>query len=723
MRDLIDVPVVETVVRLGDAEDSSQGKVLVRDFVLTRQVEANLRSMAQSLRENQGKGFFLVGPYGSGKSHFLSYVSLVASGETTSTGAECPLSQALDQKKLLPIRLPLVTVRGQTALETALLGAMESSLGRAGRVLPLTRRSRFVEHVDRSIRPLDPVRMDRFLADQKFSSWEILRRDPSRAAEVAWAYFKTLEAPPPPPEDSPDALIAEGLEAAGSLGYAGLLIVIDELSEFLRSKPSRQALNEDARYPQLLGEMARTRPLWILASLQGTIEQTGDIARDVVAKIKDRYPVRLSLDERHLRELIDGRLVRKKNGARESLRPIWQNFRASSKGFDLDFEDFFRIYPVHPATIRYLEGLGSLFSSHRGVVDFIVSQVQGARTRSVRYRRRQYANFPVRPRIGPGRSPDTRNFSRRKIGLRRLLARDSEAGGRRVVRGDGNRDGLSAFGGGRFGFSRRINPTRLHPSSGPGAARAVENACRRGLFTAKDFEMNGEGGPGASGTAGLVERLAAVPVIEMLKKRHPRFLAQSLGRLAANGGPQPFCGGGCGEIDPVGRLPQGLFRNRREDPAGGGLRSALEAQRKSLPPGPPLFRRRGEIPSQGPHEGRKSVGPPLAPYRPRGPHDPRLSPPLAPHLGRGDEGILGFDIRLGRFSAEGKTRHPAHRPRFLRNRPCPRQCVPLPSYRRPHRRHVDGDGGDGVKILSQIHVKIDRLFRQPISSATDKPSC
>lgn len=380
MRDIIDVPVAQTVVRLGDASDEGKRAEVVREFVLTRQVERNLRAIASSLKEGHGRGHFLIGAYGSGKSHFLSYTSLVASGETLPSHA-CPIAETVRGRRLLPVRCSLVRVRSDIRLEDAILSEAERQL----RVLkvndPISRRSRFLSHVESSIRPINVAHMDSYLAEKGFPSWDALQSDQDRAVAAAWGYVKELEGCPTLPDMPPDELISGALNAARGAGFDGVLIVIDELSEFLRSKPTRAALSEDARYLQFLGEFARSEPLWIIASLQEAIERSGDIARDVIAKIKDRYPVTLSLDEHHILELIDGRLVRKQEGARERIREVWRGFSECVPNFEIDFESFYRIYPVHPATIRYLEGLKFLFSAHRGVVDFLVAQVRGDEAR------------------------------------------------------------------------------------------------------------------------------------------------------------------------------------------------------------------------------------------------------------------------------------------------------------------------------------------------------
>lgn len=383
IRDIIDVPVVEAVVRLADSADPGRRAGLAREFVLTRQVERNLGALASSIKEGVGRGHFLVGPYGSGKSHFLSYISLVLAGEAEITGGACPLVRALEGRRFLPVRVSLVNVRGEARLEDAILAEAERAIAAAGGRANLTRRSRFLDHIVRAVRPLDPAGMDAYLKKSNLLPWDTLIKDEHRAATAAWGYTKNLEGCPAMPDAPPDELLRCITAAAGKLGFAGVVIIIDELSEFLRSKPLPAALSDDARYLQLMGEFARSEKFWIVASLQEAIEQTGDIARDVLGKIKDRYPVRLPLDESHIRDLIDGRLIRKKDGARDEIRKVWQKYSDSLPSFTIAFEDFYRLYPLHPATIGYLESLSSLMSAHRGVVDFIVSEIRGDAKRGI----------------------------------------------------------------------------------------------------------------------------------------------------------------------------------------------------------------------------------------------------------------------------------------------------------------------------------------------------
>ena len=106
-------------------------------------------------------------------------------------------------------------------------------------------------------------------------------------------------------------------------------------------------------------------PLSIVASLQEHIETTGEIDQAAFKKIKDRYPVRLSLTGRHLRELASTRLIKKKRGAEATISEIYGRLKEAFAGFDVEESDFIALYPVHPATVEILDDLLSLFSEHR----------------------------------------------------------------------------------------------------------------------------------------------------------------------------------------------------------------------------------------------------------------------------------------------------------------------------------------------------------------------
>src|SRR5262252_8225478 len=171
--------------RIADLVDVTAAETVVRldgapgrldELVLTGDVTQSLSAVLEAARGPHGAGFLLVGHFGSGKSHFLAALSELLA-EPARAGSlrgwgDHARELARSARSSLPVAVPLVEYRAEANLEDV-----------------TWRRA-----------------------------WRALRREPpplgsDRAA--AWA-----------------ALLA----AVRSGGHDGLLLLVDELSEFLRAK-------------------------------------------------------------------------------------------------------------------------------------------------------------------------------------------------------------------------------------------------------------------------------------------------------------------------------------------------------------------------------------------------------------------------------------------------------------------------------------------------------
>ncbi|MGC8808771.1 MAG: DUF6079 family protein [bacterium] len=326
--DLIEVPEIKTVIQLKDKEKLELRQMILDSFIVTAEVRQNLEKIFNSLIKPTGSGAFLKGHFGSGKSHFLSILSLLLRYPPAwqvileQDPSLKNFQELLVPKKLLVAEISLVQHRATEFLEDIFQQEIFRELAR---------------HVTPS--------------------------------EVGQASRKET--------------FAEIQKQILGSGFTGLVLLVDELSEFLRSKTDAHAFQEDIRFLQFLGEEAPSFPLWIVASLQEWIEETGDINQDTFNKIKDRYPIRLNLGRAHIEELISHRLIRQKKGAGEEIKKIFQSLRGYFPSFPVDEARFIKLYPVHPATIALLDRLKILFSEHRGVVDFIHSRLKGDQERGI----------------------------------------------------------------------------------------------------------------------------------------------------------------------------------------------------------------------------------------------------------------------------------------------------------------------------------------------------
>lgn len=157
----------------------------------------------------------------------------------------------------------------------------------------------------------------------------------------------------------------------------GIVLLIDELSESLRSKPEIRSFNEDLRYLQFLGEWAQEHRLWVIAALQEQIEHTGDIEYDLYRKIKDRYPVRFLLTPAHVRDLVSHRILRKKESFGAAVERRGRDLKGLYPVIVPLQAEMCALYPLHPATMEPLEEVRDRFSQARGIADFTVARMLG----------------------------------------------------------------------------------------------------------------------------------------------------------------------------------------------------------------------------------------------------------------------------------------------------------------------------------------------------------
>jgi hypothetical protein len=385
--DLVEIPPVQTVIRLEEGRTRSES--IAQSFVFTEEVAAHFSVLADALVKDHGRGFFLQGDFGSGKSHFLAALSTWLSdrpGAEVLSAHHSALGRAgAAGRNILPVDVSLLNYRATTPLERILIEAIETALISRGTQTRLTPLTAFLDHFKTLLKTGELA--EAFSLQLNISADEIdalFSADPRRCYVEGVRFMKEQGL------KTPEVLVEErhetferAINTVIQAGFDGLMLIVDELSEFFRSKPDARGLNEDARTLQLLGEVAGGQPIWIIAAVQESIEKTGDIAQVTFQKIKDRFPVKFALSTVHIKALISQRLVQRKSGAEKELYGIFEYLRHQFPSIAWSFEDFQATYPVHPATIALLDGLGDLFSQHRGIVDFVHSRLAGDEDRQI----------------------------------------------------------------------------------------------------------------------------------------------------------------------------------------------------------------------------------------------------------------------------------------------------------------------------------------------------
>lgn len=383
--ELIEVPQVRTVIQMSDIDNPELRDFLTESFLITEEVQRVFNAFFNRICQGEGKGFFIIGNYGSGKSHLLSVLSLLLSYDRAwepLLNQEKGLAQyhrQLSQQKFIVLNLSLVGHSNKEYLEDIVIDGITDFLSGQDIDVTFNQEQDFIESVAASVRENHSQKLQRFLQEQEMTAAELFQPGQLFLVEQL---LKRLNLPYRFNYDRRQ--IFDYLEEIRDRqGYAGIVILIDELSEFLRSKPDGRRFNEDIRFLQFLSESSDSMPLWITATLQEEIEKTGGTVPQAFNKIKDRYLTRFHLTGAHIRELVHQRLIHLKEGAAPVIEDVYSYYRSFFNDWPVTAEDFKNLYPVHPMAIDLLDNLKPLFSQHRGIIDFIHYQLRGSSDRSI----------------------------------------------------------------------------------------------------------------------------------------------------------------------------------------------------------------------------------------------------------------------------------------------------------------------------------------------------
>lgn len=191
--DLVTIASIRPVIRLADMRQADRAADLAAAFVLTEDAAHALGTIFDDIRAGRGRGYFLEGHYGSGKSHLLAVLYGLLHGTFESDALGAMLTPAA------PARRPVPDLQAG---------------GRRPLPIPIS----LVEHP--GAEPLEGI---------------------VRAAVSDAGYGA-------PAGTSRKAAFDALAVAAHAAGHLGVALCLDELSEFLRAKPDARAFVEDVRF-------------------------------------------------------------------------------------------------------------------------------------------------------------------------------------------------------------------------------------------------------------------------------------------------------------------------------------------------------------------------------------------------------------------------------------------------------------------------------------------
>lgn len=304
--DLVKFDPIESVIQLEQADSLSAVKHLVQTFVISERMSEQLCDLVipnlQFETPADNKGILIVGNYGTGKSHLLSLVS--------------GLAEHSDLHK---------EVRDKAVAKAA------KSINGKFKVIRLE-----LPASKKSLRNIICGRLEDFMANEG----------------VTFTF---------PPDDQVDSNKDDltNLMAQFNEKYPdhGLLLVVDELLDYLRSRNQHEIIL-DLGFLREIGEVCKLIRFRFIAGLQEALfdNPTFQFVADSLRRVKDRFE-QARIVRQDVAYVVSERLLTKTDTQKGKIREHLQKFTHLYGGMAERLEEYVRLFPVHPTYLEVFEAI------------------------------------------------------------------------------------------------------------------------------------------------------------------------------------------------------------------------------------------------------------------------------------------------------------------------------------------------------------------------------
>ena len=302
--DVVQFEPITTVIQLQEADKEQQARHLIETYVISDHIAQQLTGIVfpqlQFARPVDNKGLLVVGNYGTGKSHLMAVVSAIAeradfAGILTNPDVQDVAQDIAGKFKVARIEIG-ATTRG---LREIILDELEESLGR----------------------------------------WGVAHTFPA-ASEIT---------------NNKDALTEAMQKFQEMHPNNGLLLVVDELLDYLRSR-DEQALILDLGFLRELGELPLTSRFRFIGGLQESLFDNPrfEFVADQLRRVRDRFD-QVRIGRQDIAFVVANRLLKKNNEQIARITERLQPFAPLYEGMAERMSEFAHMFPVHPAYVETFE--------------------------------------------------------------------------------------------------------------------------------------------------------------------------------------------------------------------------------------------------------------------------------------------------------------------------------------------------------------------------------
>ena len=320
--DLIQFEPIESVIQLLDANRPAEAKKLVATYVISDDMAERIaKLMIPQLSFDESvdhKGLLVVGNYGTGKSHLMSVISLVAEDAGYQSMIRHPKVTEAAAAIAGKFKVHRIEISSQMSLRDIVTQQLELFLEKNG--------------VSYTFPPADKVVNNKAAFEEMMAAF----------AEVHPNH--------------------------------GVLLVVDEFLEYLRSRKDHD-LVLDLSFLREIGEVTKHLRFRFVAGVQEAIFDSSRFQHvaDSLRRVKDRF-TQVLLARQDVSFVVAERLLKKTADQQNRIRTYLTKFAKFYSTMNERMDEYVRLFPVHPEYIGTFERL--IFTEKRGALVTLRDQIQ-----------------------------------------------------------------------------------------------------------------------------------------------------------------------------------------------------------------------------------------------------------------------------------------------------------------------------------------------------------
>ena len=301
--ELLNFEPITEVVKFSRTSDTEYQKSLIKTFVFSKAFSENLIPLIVKnlnfTNKQESFGLQIVGNYGTGKSHLMSLISLIAENKElieliTHEEPKKELTEIAGKFKVLRFELG-----NQESLWEVVSFKIEEYLSKIG--------------VDFSFDGHGPI-----------------------------SYFEKIQ-----------LMMADFEEKYPDKGF---MIVIDEMLAYLKGRSTADKLNSDLQVLQALGQACDSSKFKFVFGVQEMIYQSSEFqfAAEMLQKVNDRYKD-IMITKEDVAFIVKNRLLKKDEHQKQKIKKHLDVFLMYFTDLHARTQDYVELFPVHPSYFENFE--------------------------------------------------------------------------------------------------------------------------------------------------------------------------------------------------------------------------------------------------------------------------------------------------------------------------------------------------------------------------------